>query len=546
MKKILFSSILIGAAITLAVSTSCKKQLNQSPKYGLNAEVVYSDPDNYINVLAKLYSGLSMTGLQGPAGSGDIAGMDEGFSAYVRVLWNLQELPTDEAVCGWSDPGIPAMNKSEWTADDGWIKGMYYRMYYQIALCNEFIWQSRDEKLDERGFSEADKERIRTYRNEARFLRALSYSHAIDLFGNVPFVDENDRVGALQPERIDRISLFAYVESELKAIEGELLAPGSVPYGRASQSAAQTLLAKMYLNAEVYTGTARFADCKTYCEKVINSGAHQLDDVYQDMFLADNHTSPEIIFPVVYDGLVAQAYGGTIYLVNGAIGGSMNPANYGVNGNWGGLRVTPQFVNKFALPTEDSEPILSEEILHKLRAKDSRYLFYRNGQQLNFTAASQLSQFNYGYAFPKFKNKTKSGSNGSNNASSPFVDIDFPMFRLADVYLMLAESAFRTGDQSTALQYVNLIRTRAFNSSEFNFASLTADDILDERARELSWEATRRTDLIRFGKFTSGDYLWSFKGGEVDGVALEAFRDLYPIPNADIILNPNLTQNPGY
>jgi hypothetical protein len=529
MKKILFSSILIGAAFTLAVSTSCKKQLNQSPKYGLNAEVVYSDPDNYINVLAKLYSGLSMTGLQGPAGQGDIAGMDEGFSAYVRVLWNLQELPTDEAVCGWSDPGIPAMNKSEWTADDGWIKGMYYRMYYQITLCNEFIWQSRDEKLNERGFSEADKERIKIYRNEARFLRALSYSHAIDLFGNVPFVDENDRVGAFQPERIDRISLFAYVESELKAIEGELLAPGAVPYGRASQSAAQTLLAKIYLNAEVYTGTARYADCKTYCEKVINSGAHQLDDVYQDIFLADNHTSPEIIFPVVYDAIVAQAYGGTIYLINGAIGGSMVPGNYGVNGNWGGLRVTPQFVNKF----QDS-------------TLDSRYLFYRNGQILNFTDPSQLSQFKYGYAFPKFKNKTKSGSNGSNNASSPFVDTDFPMLRLADVYLMLAEAAFRTGDQGTALQYVNLIRTRAYNTSAFNLSSLTLDDLLDERARELSWEATRRTDLIRFGKFTSGDYLWSFKGGEVDGVALEAFRDLYPIPNADLILNPNLTQNPGY
>ena len=203
MKKRIISIGLIGLSFVLIVS-SCKKQLNQSPKYGLNAEVVYSDPNNYINVLAKLYSGLSMTGLSGPAGAGDIAGMDEGFSAYVRVLWNLQELPTDEAVCGWSDPGIPAMNKGEWTADDGWIKGMYYRIYYQIALCNEFIWQSRNEKLNERGFSQADKDKIKTYRNEARFLRALSYYHALDLFGNVPFVDENDRVGAFQPERITR------------------------------------------------------------------------------------------------------------------------------------------------------------------------------------------------------------------------------------------------------------------------------------------------------------------------------------------------------
>ena len=528
MKKRIISIGFFGLSLVLIIS-ACKKQLNQAPMYGLNAEKVYSDPNNYINVLAKLYSGLSMTGLSGPAGAGDIAGMDEGFSAYVRVLWNLQELPTDEAVCGWSDPGIPGLNKGEWTADDGWIKGMYYRIYYQIALCNEFIWQSRDEKLDERGFSQADKEKIRVYRNEARFLRALSYYHALDLFGNVPFVDENDRVGAFQPEQITRPALFTYVESELLEIEDQLQSPGIVPYGRASKSAAQTLLAKMYLNAEVYTGTARYADCRTFCEKVVNSGSHQLDDVYQDIFLADNHTSPEIIFPVVYDGVVAQAYGGTIYLVNGAIGGTMIPANYGVNGNWGGLRVTPQFVDKF----QDS-------------TLDSRYLFYTNNQIKDFTDPSHLSQFKYGYAFPKFKNKTKAGLNGSNNATSPFVDIDFPMFRLADVYLMLAESALRTGDQSTAVQYVNLIRTRAYFTSAFNVSSLTLDDILDERARELSWEATRRTDLIRFDKFIGTDYLWSFKGGEVTGAALDAYRELYPIPNADIILNPNLTQNTGY
>ena len=159
--KIISSSFLV---LSLFAFYSCTKNLNQSPAYGLNSEVVYSDPNNYINVLSKLYSGLSMTGLQGPAGQADIAGIDEGFSAYVRVLWNLQELPTDEAVCGWNDPGIPTLNKMQWNADDGWVKGMYYRIYYQITLCNEFIYQSRDERLDERGFSDADKEMIRMYR----------------------------------------------------------------------------------------------------------------------------------------------------------------------------------------------------------------------------------------------------------------------------------------------------------------------------------------------------------------------------------------------
>ncbi|NBR13722.1 MAG: RagB/SusD family nutrient uptake outer membrane protein [Flavobacteriales bacterium] len=525
MKKVRISILGFGIAV-MALMPSCSKQLNQTPKYGLNAETVYSNPDQYIHVLAKLYSGLSMTGLQGPAGAGDIAGIDEGFSAYIRVLWNLQELPTDEAKCGWSDPGIPAANKMQWNADDGWVKGMYYRIYYQITLCNEFIWQARDSKLDERGFSDADKARIRTYREEARFLRALSYYHAMDLFGNVPFVTEEDRVGAFQPERINRSDLFNYIESELLAIEDLLLTPGAAPYGRASKAAAQTLLSKLYLNAEVYTGSARNSDCITFCNKVINSGAYQLDDVYQDMFLADNNTSPEIIFPVVYDGIYAQTWGGTTYLVCGALGGSMVASNYGVNGKWGGLRTTPQFVDKFPDTTQDS-----------------RYMFYTQGQSKEITS---LSTFTSGYAFPKFKNKTKAGVNGSNNGNSAHVDIDFPMFRLADVYLMLAEASFRAGDQGTALQYMNNIRERAYGNSNHNFTSLVLNDFLDERARELSWEGTRRTDLIRFGLFTSPNYVWTFKGGDIVGTGVSDHLNLYPIPNADIVLNPNLTQNPGY
>ena len=521
--KIISSSFLV---LSLFAFYSCTKNLNQSPAYGLNSEVVYSDPNNYINVLSKLYSGLSMTGLQGPAGQADIAGIDEGFSAYVRVLWNLQELPTDEAVCGWNDPGIPTLNKMQWNADDGWVKGMYYRIYYQITLCNEFIYQSRDERLDERGFSDADKEMIRMYRNEARFLRSLSYFHAMDLFGNVPFVTEEDRVGAFQPERISRTDLFNYVESELIDLSNVLSAAGTVDYGRATREAAKTLLAKVYLNAEVYAGTNRYDDCRNYCEQVINSAAFQLDMDYQHLFLADNQNSSEVIFPVVYDGLYAQTWGGTTYLVCGALGGSMNAADYGVNGKWGGLRSTSAFVNKFPDTTEDS-----------------RFLFYRDGQELEIT---NLGTFTQGYAYPKYKNVTSVGDVGSNNGTSAHVDIDFPMFRLADVYLMLAESVYRNGDQGTALNYINMLRERAYGNSNNNMSSISLDDILDERSRELAWEGSRRTDLIRFGKFTSGDYVWPFKGGDVSGIGTSSHLELYPIPTSDLILNPNLTQNPGY
>lgn len=505
---------------------ACGKNLNQNPKYGLNAEAVYSDPDNYIKVLAKLYSGMSMTGNQGPAGQADIAGIDEGFSAYVRVLWNLQELPTDEAICGWNDPGIPDLNKSEWNADNVWVKGMYYRIFYQITLCNEFIWQTRDEKLEDRGFTSTQVNQIVTMRNEARFLRALAYYHAMDLFGNVPFVTEEDRVGAFTPEQIQRADLFAFIETEIKAIEDQLTAANAVAYGRASASAAHALLAKMYLNAAVYTGTARNADCATYCEKIINSNQFQLDDVYQDLFLADNHTSPEIIFPIVYDGLYAQTWGGTTFLVCSSLGGSMVAADYGVNGKWAGNRATRPFIEKFTDSTEDS-----------------RWMFYTTGQQIDITL---MSTFTHGYGNPKFKNKTKVGLNGSNNATTAHVDIDFPMFRLADVYLMYAEAKFRSGDQGTALTYMNLIRERAYGDATYNYTTLTLNDFLDERARELNWECTRRTDLIRFEKFTGSDYVWPFKGGIDVGGNVDEKYNLYPIPTSDIVLNPNLQQNPGY
>jgi hypothetical protein len=505
---------------------SCKKQLNQTPEYGLNSAVVYGDPNNYINVLAKIYSGLSVTGIDGPAGNADISGIDEGFSAYIRVLYNLQELPTDEAVCGWNDPGIPEMNRMQWSADNSFVKAMYSRIFYQITLCNEFIRESSDEKMEERGFTAAQKEEITLYRNEARFLRALAYSHAMDLFGNVPFVTEANAVGSFVPEQIQRTDLFDYIEGELLDLETLLLDPSACPYGRASKAAVQTLLAKNYLNAEVYSGSARYGDCVTYCQRVIDWGTFSLDDNYQDIFLADNHTSPEIIFPVTFDGLNTQTYGGTTFLVHASVGGSMVAADYGISGGWQGLRTTQPFVEKFPDST-----------------LDARFLFYRDGQSLEIT---NLGTFTQGYGFPKYKNITSTSQPGS-NAAGGFVDVDYPMFRLADIHLMYAEAALRGGGSvGTGETLLNQLRERAYGNTSFNLSGITLDDVLDERARELSWECTRRTDLIRYGKYTDGTYVWPFKGGDINGTSASSHLELFPIPTSDIILNPNLVQNVGY
>ena len=523
MKKILTFGIFLPAILLVF---SCKKQLNQEPLYGLNAATVYADPENYINVLAKIYSGLSVTGLKGPAGNADISGIDEGFSAYVRVLYNLQEVPTDVAVCGWNDPGIPELNKSTWSADNSFVKAMYYRIFYQITLCNEFIRECSEDKMTDRGFNEAQKEEIRLYRNEARFLRALSYSHAMDLFGNVPFVTEEDNVGSFVPEQILRADLFNYVETELLEIESLLMDPASCPYGRASQAAVQFLLAKNYLNAEVYAGTNRYSDCQVYCQKILDHGVFVLDNNYQNLFLADNHMSPEIIFPVTFDGLYTQTYGGTTFLIHAAVGGTMVPSEFGISGGWQGLRTTRPFVEKFA-----------DSML------DGRYLFYRDGQSLDITS---LGSFTQGYGLPKYRNIT-SGSDPGSNVAGGFVDVDYPMFRLAEVHLMHAEAGLRgAGNTGQGTNLVNALRERAYGNTGSNFASITLDELLDERARELYWECSRRTDLIRFGKFTGSDYLWPFKGGPDVGQGTPDYLNLYPLPTADLILNPNLTQNIGY
>lgn len=524
MKTTFVKSTILLSIIVFSFS-SCLKDLDRTPFYGLNTESVYSDADNYIEVLAKLYAGFSTTGNQGPAGKPDIGGIDEGFSNYVRVYWNLQELPTDEAVCAWNDPGIPELHEMSWSSDNSWIKGMYYRFYFQIPLCNEFIRETSDDKLNSRGFSADDVNRIKTYRYEARFLRALTYYHAMDLFANVPFVTEADATGSFFPQQISRGDLFNYIESELKDIENLLPDPGQSEYAHANKAAAWTLLAKMYLNAEVYTGQARYNDCITYCNKVIGAG-YTLSPKYTDLFLADNNTSPEIIFPITSDGKYTQSYGVTTFLVHAPVGGTMKPLEFGISGGWGGYRTTSAFVSQFP------------------DTLDGRNLFYTDGQSLEI---NDIKVFTDGYAIAKWRNVTSTGVIGS-DPTGTFVDTDYPMFRLADVYLMYAEAVVRggSGDAGTALNLVNQLRQRAYGNSDHNLSSLDIDVIFNERSREMYWEGTRRTDLIRFGKFSGGAYIWPWKGNVPEGQSVPSYLDLFPLPAADIVANPNLKQNEGY
>jgi starch-binding outer membrane protein, SusD/RagB family len=525
--KFLRSLVFMSATVMMLVS--CTKDLNRKPFYDVTSVVVYKDIAGYKSVLAKVYAGFSTTGNSGPDGSGDISGIDEGFSSYLRQYWQAQELSTDEAVIGWNDATIRDFHTMTWGSSDVFLRAIYSRIYFQITLCNEFIRESTSDKLSERNITGADATEIGYYRAEARYVRALCYYHALDLFGNVPFVTENDPIGAFLPQQISRTNLFNYIESELKAIETLMKPAKTNEYARVDAASAWALLAKLYLNAEVYTGTPKYAEAVTYCNKVIAIPAYSLQSTYRYLFLADNNSTStsEIIFPVTFDGVKTRTWGGTTYLVHAPIVGSMSPGTHGVDFGWGGIRTTKQFFQKFSGP-----------------AGDSRANFYTSGQNLDINDISTATD---GYGIVKYRNVTSTGANGSNPT---WVDTDYPMFRLAEIYLTYAEAVLRGGggDATTALNYINLLRQRAYGNVSGNITAgqLTLPFVLDERARELYWEATRRTDLIRFGQFTEGTYLWAWKGGVAGGQAVGSHRKLYPIPAADLTANPQLVQNPGY
>jgi hypothetical protein len=525
-----FFLFILGVNMTL---TSCTNDLNVTPGDDdeFLSETFFQDPASYKQVLAKMYAGLYVGGNDGD-GSADIAGIGGDFSSYLRLLFVTQELPTDEAIIAWADGTLPTMNTQTWSPANEFLAGTFSRAFYEISLSNEFLRQTTDEKLTARGVDAGLKAEIATFRAEARFLRAFSYYNLMDLFGNVPITTENDPVGFFYPEQKTRAEVFAFVESELIDLDNSLAASKSNEYGRVDKTAAKFLLAQVYLNAQVYTGTAKFNEAAALSKEIINNSGYTFANVpYAHLFSADNNRNgaqSEVIFPIVGDGNAIRAIGGGMsFIMHASIGGSIDPAARGMDGGWQGIRTRKEFVALFPDATATS---------------DKRGTFYTEGQTLDI---ANVGTFTNGYAVTKFINKNADGSAAQRN---DVPDIDFPMFRLSDVYLMYAECAARgaTGaDISTAVGYINKLRTRA-NGQQITASTMTLNFILDERGRELFWECHRRTDLIRFGKFTGGSKIWQWKGGSLNGTSTESFRDLMPIPARIIQANPTLKQNPGY
>ncbi len=533
MKKFKINALLLlGTFIGLS---SCTKDLDVLPKDPsvFLAEDFYAQPGAYKQALAGVYGNLSLTGADG-AGSSFLQGIDAGTSQYGRCLWYLQDLSTDEVIWSYeNDPGTKELQRNIWTASNPVILGMFSRTMAEVAFANEYLKQTSSQKLNDRGVTDATLlADIATYRSEVRVLRAMAYYNLMDLFGKAPFVTENDPVNTAGPQ-YDRQQLFTFIESELTTVLPSLKAPRANEYGRLDQAVARMILAKIYLNAEVYIATPKYTECVDQCNLII-AGGYMLNPVYLNNFKADNQTSPEMIFTLQSDGQLTQNYGPTTVFVNGSVGSiEQNGTPLGVSsGGWGGaLRLRKQFVQKFDGTTFNS---------------DARKTIISGTRPIDIADVANRDQ---GFILTKFSNKTSGGTAGSN---STFVDTDFPLFRLADVYLMYAECYKRGAANATvgqAVTYVNNIRTRANNGStaqNIGSGDLTLDFLLDERARELYWESHRRQDLIRFGKYTGGSYNWAWKGNGANGIAISNNLKLFPIPAASLASNPNLTQNPGY
>ena len=586
------NKILAGVVAVSAMTLgSCVGDLDLTPidPNVTTSSSIAENPREVIGgLMAKCYSGLAVSGQEGPNGASDISGLDGGTSQYTRALFMLNEFTTDECLWIYRDAGVVDLVTNTWGSGNVNIFGTYSSLMVHIAFCNDFLRNTTPETLNDLGVNidanlQAD---IDQFRLEARALRALSYYFMIDLFGQVSWAWDDMAYG-VAPEQISRVEAYKRMVAELENILS--IFPNTTPvYGRIGKDAVEALLCRYYLNAEVYTGgeIRAFDKCWTHCENIITrhlGGGYNgtgLAEHYLGLFSANNHIfvagapgalagQDEILWNIPFDTEWTQPWGGTTFLVdapvsttgsnNNMAAGYMNQERYGTNNGWGCMHATEQFSSKFGFSNGESA--------------DKRTAMWST-DWAGFTMKNEeFSSLTSGYACIKFNNiigeadgsmpitlvpvEQADGSMANDRiygdpAKNPqsrlnqYPETDLPLIRLADVYLMAAECALRgAGDHTRGLKYANDVRGRAGVARWFD-NDFTLDNLLDERGRELYWELVRRTDLVRFGKFTGDAYLWSFKNNVAEGAAIPEYMNLFPIPADILAAQPSFKQNPGY
>ena len=549
--KHIFSAALI-VAISLG-NVSCVNDLDIS-----SIDPQSSSSFDQDAAFVKQYALLGLTGQKGLAGTPDLDGQDEGESGFYRTIFNCQELPTDECVWVWQDNvDIPQFTNIAWNSSSQRTEWVYVRLGYDITQMNFFLDQIADK---------TDEESVRQ-RAEVRFLRALHYAYFLDLFGKAPFKEHFDNELPVEKGGKD---LYDFIQKELDECVADMYEPGQAPFGRADKAANWLLRARVYLNAEVYTGTADFENAKLYADKVINSGYYELCDDYKLMFMADNDENQkamkEIILPIRQDGMKTRNYGGSTYLICGTRTGGM--PHMGTTNGWSCLIARNALVYKFF--DEDEVPMIPENVevpgqsdfandeaidswdaQYGVRtqdmieaAGDDRAMFYSGaGGGKRTMDPKSITGFQGGLSIVKWQNIR---SDGASTSHTEYPDTDIPLFRLAEAYLTRAEANFRLNQKSLAWEDIKTLRAKRGCTKQPTLNELTEMYLLDEWSREFYLEGRRRSDLIRFDCFTTDKYLWDWKGGVKEGKSVSDIYNVYPIPATDLNNNNNMHQNEGY
>lgn len=557
--KHIFMKTVLAALLMGGVTTSCINDLNIS-SIDPQSSSSYGD----MELLAKIYGTLGLTGQRGPAGNGDISS-DEGESGFYRTTFNLQELCTDECVWAWqTDADIPQITNIEWTSSSPRVQWAFQRLAFDVTLCNFYLTNTEEK---------AEDPQYKLYRAEVRFLRALHLWYFLDLWGKAPFKTTYD-IYELPVEKAGK-ELYDWIDQELTEIEPQMAEVGefnnSSNFGRADRGAAYMLHARLALNSEVYTNGAvkDYQKAIDYCNLL--EGKYELSTAdkngytgYEQVFMADNDENlqamKEIILPIRQDGVKTKCYSGSNYLVSSTRIAGM--PYMGTNNGWSCNFARAALVKNFFSNLEDC-PLATEKAPDnsteadiialdeaagtttkdvQRKANDDRALFYSGcGGGLRGIEFEQIAGFNSGLSIVKWSNIR---TDGAPTSHVEFPDVDIPLIRYAEMFLTRAEAKFRlSGDPQQARADIEVLRSRAGASTP---ATITEQFIIDEWCREFYMEGRRRSDLNRFGLFTGDKYIWDFKGGVAEGKSVANYFKVYPIPADDIRGNENLSQNEGY
>lgn len=545
MKKtsILLSGIF--SALVLSLSVSCTKDLDALPlnPTDFTSETVYgTEIDNYLSAVAKVYHTMYDCNAVSNVGNGSHA-------SFLIGYWLLGECSTDTAKGAWiNDTWTHYVNYNTWKTEHlDPTYGLYANCLLGATYVNEFLNQSTDEKLDSRGVSAEVKSHVHSLRAEARIIRAFDYTILIDVFGNIPFVDESHPIGKTAPKMMQRKEAFDWLVTELTELAESSDTPAAHSnYPRVDKGTALGLLARLYLNAEVYTGTPMWAETKTTCEKIFSLGVYDLCKEYSWLFCGDNGENPEAVKEFIFGNYMDSQHtnwnwGGTTMLCAASINVDVIKDGYltGFGDYWGGLHMPTEFVERFFHPT-DVDYTTGAYTIEDKRGQ----MFYIKGHSADMLP--DVYKFEQGWGVNKWSNlpHDKTPEEYADVAKFQyFANTDYVYMRLAEIYLAYAEACLKLGRESEGLPYVNKLRTRA---GVDEVASYDSEFLFEEYSRELYWESGRRRDLIRFDKYSSSNYMWKWKGGNYDGQSFPKYMEIFAIPVSELQANENLVQNPGY